>query len=102
MRLSKIDATKAQATVQAALAGGVIMDNADNAYMRHDANYTQPIGNMLNGSEAANFYLAKPFVDYLKNTNDPRLSSIAIRYVGATSGNGQTPALGTTDPTKQI
>lgn len=102
MRLSKVDAAKAQATVQAAFTGGVITDNVDNAYMRHDANYTQPIGNMLNGSEAANFYLAKPFVDYLKNTNDPRLSSIAIRYVGATSGNGQTVAVQTNDPTKQI
>ena len=102
MRLSKVDAAKAQTVVQAAFTGGVITDNADNAYMRHDGNYTQPIGNMLNGSEAANFYLAKPFVDYLKNTNDPRLSSIAIRYVGATSGNGQTVAVGTTDPTKQI
>ena len=102
MRLSKVDAAKAQAVVQAAFTAGVITDNADNAYMRHDANYTQPIGNMLNGSEAANFYLTKPFVDYLKNTNDPRLSSIAIRYVGATSGNGQTPDVGSTDPTKQI
>ena len=71
MRLSKVDAAKAQSTVQAAFAGGVITDNADNAYMRHDANYTQPIGSTLNGSEAANFYLTKPFVDQLKNTNDP-------------------------------
>jgi Starch-binding associating with outer membrane len=102
MRLSKVDAAKAQATVQAAVTGGVIINNADNAYMRHDANYTQPIGNMLNGSEAANFYLTKPFVDQLKSTNDPRLSAIAIRYVGATSGNGQTVAAGSTDPTKQI
>lgn len=102
MRLSKIDAAKAQSTVQAAVAGGVITANADNAYIRHDANYTQPIGSTLNGGEAANFYLAKPFVDQLKNTSDPRLSAIAIRYVGATSGNGQTAAVGTTDPTKQI
>ena len=89
MRLSKVDAAKAQSTVQAAFAGGVITDNADNAYMRQDANYLQPIGNMLNGSEAANIYLAKPFVDHLASTNDPRLSSIAIRYVGATSGQGK-------------
>jgi hypothetical protein len=102
MRLSKVDAAKAQTVVQAAFTGGVITDNADNAYMRHDANYTQPIGNMLNGSEAANFYLTKPFVDQLKNTSDPRLSAIAIRYVGATSGNGQTVASGSTDPTQQI
>lgn len=102
MRLTKVDAARAQATVQAAFAGGVIIDNADNGYIRHDANYIQPIGGTLNGSEAANFYLAKPFVDQLKNTNDPRLSAIAIRYVGATSGNGQTVAVGSTDAAKQI
>ena len=102
MRLSKVDAAKAQAAVQAAFTGGVILVNADNALMRQDANYTQPIGGTLNGTEAANFYLAKPFVDQLKSTNDPRLSSIAIRYVGATSGNGQTVAVGSTTPAQQI
>ncbi|MEO6314031.1 MAG: SusD/RagB family nutrient-binding outer membrane lipoprotein [Chitinophagaceae bacterium] len=102
MRLSKVDAAKAQSTVQAAVAGGVILANADNALMRHDANYTQPIGGTLNSTEAANFYLAKPFVDQLKSTNDPRLQAIAIRYVGATSGNGQTVAVGSTNPAQQI
>jgi hypothetical protein len=106
MRLSKIDPTKAQSTVQAAFAGGVITDNADNALVKHDANFNMPIGNMLNGTEAANFYLTKPFVDHLKNTNDPRLSAIAIRYKGATSGSqsgsGQNPANGTTAPADQI
>ncbi len=102
MRLSKADAAKAQTTVAAAFAGGLILTNADNAYIRHDANYNQPIGGTLNGSEAANFYLTKPFVDQLKNTNDPRLAAIAIRYVGATSGNGQTVAAGTTNPAQQI
>ena len=102
MRLSKADAAKAQATVQAAFTGGVIIDNADNSYIRHDANYNQPLGGTLNGSEAANFYLAKPFVDQLKNNNDPRLAAIAIRYVGATSGNGQTVAVGSTNPAQQI
>jgi len=56
---------------------------------------------MLNGSEAANIYLTKPFVDHLFSTNDPRLSSIAIRYVGATSGTGQTVASGSTNPAIQ-
>jgi hypothetical protein len=102
MRLSKVDATKAQSTVQAAFNGGVILTNADNAMMRHDANYTSPIGNMLNGTEAANFYLVKAFVDTLKFNNDPRLSSIAIRYKGATSGPAQTPAVGSTAPADQI
>ncbi|MGC4101889.1 SusD/RagB family nutrient-binding outer membrane lipoprotein [Ferruginibacter sp.] len=102
MRLSKADPAKAQTTVAAAFAGGVILTNADNAYIRHDANYNQPIGGILNGSEAANFYLTKPFVDQLKNTNDPRLSAIAVRYVGATSGNGQTAAAGSTNAAQQI
>jgi hypothetical protein len=102
MRLSKVDVAKAQTTVQAAFTGGVIINNADNAYIRHDNNFTQPIGNMLNGSEAANFYLVKAFVDTLKSNNDPRLSAIAIRYKGATSGNGQTVAVGTTNPADQI
>lgn len=102
MRLSKADAAKAQATVLAAFNGGVITDNADNGYIRHDANYNQPLGSTLNGSEAANFYLAKPFVDQLKSTNDPRLAAIAIRYVGATSGNSQTVASGSSNPAQQI
>jgi hypothetical protein len=102
MRLGKIDPAKAQSTVQAAVTGGVILSNDDNAYMRHDANFASPIGNMLNSTEAANFYLAKPFVDQLKNTSDPRLSSIAIRYKGATSGPEQTVNRGTTVAADQI
>ncbi|MEJ7588525.1 MAG: SusD/RagB family nutrient-binding outer membrane lipoprotein, partial [Ferruginibacter sp.] len=102
MRLSKVDATKAQQTVQAAFDGGVILSNADNALMRHTSDYANPIGNTLNSTEAANFYLAEPFVNFLKTSNDPRLSSIAIRYIGAKSGPEQTPAAGTSDPEQQI
>ena len=69
--------------------------------MRHDGNYPNLTAGVLNSTEAANFYLAKPFVDALKTNNDPRLRAIAIRYVGATSGSGQTPAIGTTDPANQ-
>ena len=102
MRLSKADATKAQSTVQAAFQGGVILANADNAFIRHDANYTNPIGATLNSTEAANFYLTKPFVDSLKNRNDPRLQAIAVRYAGATSGATQTTASRTTVPSQQF
>lgn len=102
MRLIKVDPSRAQSVAAAAIAAGVITENADNAYIRHDPNYTNPIGGALNGSEAANFYLTKPFVDQLKSTNDPRLSSIAVRYVGATSGGGQTAAAGNTSAAVQI
>ena len=102
MRLSKVDANRAQTTAQAAFAGGVILTNIDNALMRHDANYLNPAGNMLNSTEAANFYLAKPFIDTLKNNADPRLPAIAIRYKGATSGATQTVDKGTTLPADQL
>jgi hypothetical protein len=89
MRLSKVDQTTAASTVAAAFAGGVILQNSDNAVIRHDGNYSNNTANVLNATEAANFYLAEPFVDALVSNNDPRLQSIAIRYVGATSGSGQ-------------
>ena len=94
MRLGKADAAMAKTAVTAAFNGGVILSNADNAYIRHDANYVNGVGNTLNSTEAANYYLAEPFVTALKTNNDPRLPAIAIRYVGATSGPTQTPAIG--------
>lgn len=87
MRLSNKDAGKAQSAVTAAFNGGVITSNADNAMVRHDANYRNPISQTLNSTEAANYYLTKPFVDALKSTSDPRLVSIAVRYKGAKSGS---------------
>lgn len=102
MRLVKVDATLAQSTVQKALQGALIDANADNCVIRHDANYVNGPGQMLNSTEANNFYLAKPFADHLKNTNDPRLGSIAVRYVGAKSGPEQTAAKANIDPSVQV
>jgi hypothetical protein len=102
MRLSEVNPTGADAAVSAAFAGGVILANVDNAAIRHDANYVNPLGNVVNGTEAANFYMAAPFVDALKATNDPRLRSIAVRYVGAASGPAQVPAVADTNPANQF
>lgn len=97
MRLVNVNAGKAAATVAAAFSGtdGVILDNADNAVVRHDANYVNNVGNTLNGTEAANFYLAEPFVSALKANSDPRLTALAVRYVGANSGPAQVYSGGT-------
>jgi hypothetical protein len=92
MRLSAVDPAQAQVTVKAAFDGGVITQNIDNAFVRHDANYRNPLSVTLNSTEAANYYLTKPFVDALKSTNDPRLVSIAVRYKGAKSGSDHIPA----------
>ena len=102
MRLSAVNPTLARSIVERAVAGGVIQSNADNAVIRNDATFTNSTGNTLNGSEANNYYLTKPFVDQLKSTNDPRLGAIAVRYVGAASGAGQTPARADRTPAVQI
>lgn len=102
MRLSEVNPTKAQQVVQAAFQAGVILSNADNAKIAHDANYTNTIGNLLNSTEASNFYLTAPFVDYLRSKNDPRLSAIAITYVDAKSGPEQTVASGTYDASVHV
>lgn len=105
MRLVNVNAAKAATTVATAFTGGVITDNADNAVIRHDANFINGVGNTLNGTEAANFYLAQPFVNALKANADPRLTAIAVRYVGANSGPAQiytgTGANSTFDPANQ-
>lgn len=102
MRLSKVNTTLAQQVVSSAFQAGVILTNEDNAVMRHDNNYATPVGNTLNSTEAANFYMTEPFVNHLKNNNDPRLSSIAVRYVGAKSGPEQVADVASTDPAVQI
>lgn len=102
MRLSKANASLAQQTVQAAFQGGVMQSNNDNYVIRHDNNYNNGFGNTLNGTEANNYYLVEPFVDFLKNSNDPRLGAIAVRYVGATSGPQQKPDIASNDPAVQI
>lgn len=102
MRLSEVDPARAQATVQLAEQGGLILFNVDNAVLVHDPNYTNPIGNMLNATEASNFYLTDVFVKYLQEHNDPRLAAIAVTYVGAVSGPEQVPANASIDPAIQV
>ncbi len=102
MRLSKANPAKAAEFVTKAIAGGVMQSNADNAVIRHTASFTNPVGSQLNGGQSAFFYLAEDFVTFLKSTNDPRLSSIAVRYVGATSGAQQAEARANRTTASQI
>jgi hypothetical protein len=102
MRLSKVNPTKAAEVVAKAVAGGIMQSNDDNAVLRHTANFTNPVGSQLNGGQSAFFYLADDFVEFLKSTNDPRLASIAVRYVGATSGAQQVEARANRTPASQV
>ncbi len=102
MRLSKVNPTKAAEYVAKAVTGGVMQSNADNAIIRHNASFTNPVGSQLNGGQSAFFYLAEDFVDFLSKNNDPRLASIAVRYVGATSGAQQVESRANRTPAVQI
>lgn len=87
MRFTKVDAAKAKANVLIALDpanGGVIEAVADNAKISFNTTFSNSAVGAFQGSERGNYYLGEPFVNYLKATNDPRLSRIAVRY--------QTPA----------
>lgn len=80
MRYTKVDAAKAQKFVTTAVAGGVMQSIADNAFIAFNSTFNHPTANSYQGTERANYYLARPFVDYLQNTNDPRLAVIAVKY----------------------
>ncbi|MBK8505330.1 MAG: SusD/RagB family nutrient-binding outer membrane lipoprotein [Saprospiraceae bacterium] len=101
MRLSKVDPAQAQQIVSAA-AAGIMQSNADNWVIKHDNNYRNGYGATLNGTEANNYYLVSSFVDFLKNSNDPRLSAIALRYVGAKSGPEQKVDIASREASVQV
>ncbi|GAB4006056.1 SusD/RagB family nutrient-binding outer membrane lipoprotein [Spirosoma sp. KCTC 42546] len=102
MRLTKVDPTMAETYVKKAVTGGVFQSNADNSILRHTAIYNNYIANHLAAREKTNFYLAAPFVNYLKENNDPRLPIFAVRYVGAKGGQEQVAARASSDPAVQI
>jgi len=80
MRYSKADVAKAQQYVTIAVSGGVMTSNADNALIAFNSAFNHPAANSYQGTEKGNYYLAKPFVDYLLSTSDPRLNVIAVKY----------------------
>jgi hypothetical protein len=80
MRYTKVDAAKAQQYSVAAFNGGVMQSNADNVIIKFNSTFNHPSSNSYQGTERANYYLGKPFVDYLLNTSDPRLGVISVKY----------------------
>lgn len=103
MRVSEVDPAMAEQYVQAAFNGGVFQSNDDNAIIMRDSNYNFSLSDTFNGGERNNFYMTKVFVDYLNANNDPRLSSFAVRYVGAEGSGDQDNRLNRSmDPSDQI
>ncbi|CAN5525369.1 SusD/RagB family nutrient-binding outer membrane lipoprotein [soil metagenome] len=102
MRLSKVDPGKAAEYVSKGVAGGLMESNDDNAVLFHTANFQNNVGSQLNGGQSGFFYLAEDFVEYLQENDDPRLASIAVRYVGAVSGVDHNPSNADRSPEVQI
>ena len=80
MRYSKIDQNKAKNIVQEAFKGGLIQSNADNPYIIYNAIYNNPLNAGPRGTNPYFYYLAEPFVNQLKSTNDPRLKYVSGKY----------------------
>jgi hypothetical protein len=103
MRYTKVDPEKAAEFVALATNpanGGLMESNDDNAILRFNATFLNPNTTTFNGGERANFYLGKPFVDFLKGTNDPRLRVISVKY--ETPANPlETAGAADTDPANQ-
>ena len=102
MRHTKVDPATAQAYVKKAVAGGVLQSNSDNSIIRHTTIWNNYIANHLGAREKTNFYLAAPFVNYLKTNSDPRLPIFAVRYVGAKGGQEQVAGRASSDAATQI
>lgn len=89
MRYSKLDGAKAAAIVTDALSGaGVMTSNADNAYIPYNATDNNPLNAGPRGTNPFNYYLAEPFVNQLKSTNDPRGKYVAAYYQAPNVING--------------
>lgn len=86
MRLVKVAPAIAEQYVNIAAngPGGLMQSNDDNALLRHNAQFQNGPGNSLNGGQAHFNYLVEDFVEFLKDTDDPRLAAISVRYPGAT------------------
>lgn len=101
LRLSKVDPTLSKAWVQKAIAGGVIINSADNAIMNYtdgpkDFNKNPAAFDSRKNDFSANSFgqknteggkLSKTFIDVLKATSDPRISVYSGVWVGSTQDN---------------
>ena len=90
MRLTKIDAGKAETYAKKAAAGGVMTSNDDNALIHHDASTDRqtPCRNSIVMNlpyETPNLRLSDTFVKWLKSKNDPRLFVLGKNPDGTTN-----------------
>ena len=105
MRLTKVDAAKAQQWAEKAAAAGTFTGIEDNAKVKGD-NSTGFSNANVNALTVADDYRevrwSEPFINFLKSTNDPRLSAIAEVSQAGLANNANQSLAGNTDPAVQI
>lgn len=89
--LADSDPALAQSTIQAGITGGAIMSSADDCVLPYltSPNYSQLYTNLV-ASNRTDYVAGRPFVNYLKNSNDPRIDQYFQKingdYVGGAIG----------------
>ncbi|WP_449436061.1 SusD/RagB family nutrient-binding outer membrane lipoprotein [Pedobacter steynii] len=103
MRLTKVDENTAKTYVQKVV-GRTMTENKDNAFVAHDVAGSRVTQNrnsqvLLGDGGQENYYVkwSKTFIDFLKNSNDPRLEKVAVTQLYLTEGGkAQNPSYVTT------
>jgi hypothetical protein len=72
MRISNVDPEKGKTEAEAAVAGGVMTDVSDDAYLKVSTDRPNPLGYISSWNE---FRMSATMESYLKGYDDPRLSS---------------------------
>ena len=104
MRYTEIDEDKARTLVSKATdpnRGGVLASVEDDAFVQFNDTYTNSTSSALLAGERANYYIGAPFIDFLKQTEDPRLRYIAVLYENP-SNPLATAGAANTNPDDQI
>lgn len=105
LRLTNVSSSSAQSWVQKAVAGGVFTSPDDDALVPSDeANgYSNTSANALNvPDDVYEVRWSKVMIDYLKATNDPRLSIVAEVPPPGLAANRNGGVVGNNDPAAQI
>ncbi len=102
LRMSKANATLGRAEFAAAIAAGVIDNNADNAGITYPGgNYRNPIYNYYVITQRFDFAVSKTITDNLTAKNDPRINTFGNNPKGFPYGLTRSDALAwqTANPT---
>lgn len=105
MRMTKVNATLAQTWAEKAAAGGTFTSIADNARVYTDNNTgygNNTSSSLLVGDDYREVKWSQTFIDFLRDTNDPRLGVIAEVPAAGAANNANQGLPGDNDPAIQL